>query len=40
MELLADAKLVTTARLFDLIKEAGEIVSIGVASIKTARRNK
>jgi hypothetical protein len=40
MELLVEAKLVARDRLLDLIKEAGELVSIGVASIKTARKSK
>jgi four helix bundle protein len=40
MELLIDSKLVVRERLFDLMKEAGEIVSIIVSSIKTARRRK
>jgi four helix bundle protein len=40
MELLINAKLVSKERLIDLMKEAGEIVSIAVASIITARRKK
>jgi hypothetical protein len=40
MELLSDSKLVSKERLIDLMKEAGEIVSIAVASIITARRKK
>jgi four helix bundle protein len=40
MELLIDSELVAKERLFDLMKEAGEIVSIIVSSIKTARRRK
>jgi len=36
MELLIDSKLVAK----ELLKEAGEIVSIVVSSIKTARRKK
>jgi four helix bundle protein len=40
MELLIDSKLVSKERLFDLMKEADEIVSIIVSSIKTARRKK
>jgi len=40
MELLIDSKLLAEERLFDLMKESGEIVSIIVSSIKTARRRK
>jgi len=40
MELLIDSKLVAKELLFDLMKEASEIVSIIVSSIKTARRKK
>lgn len=40
MELLIDSKLDAKELLFDLMKEAGEIVSIIVSSIKTARRKK
>jgi four helix bundle protein len=40
MELLIDSKLVAKERLLDLMEEAGEIVSIIVASIKPARRRK
>jgi len=40
MELLIDSKLVAKELLIDLMKEAGEIVSIVVSSIKTARRKK
>jgi four helix bundle protein len=40
MELLIESGQVKTALLDDLIKEADEIVSLVVASIKTARKGK
>ncbi len=40
MELLIKSKLLAKDRLFDLAKEADEILSIAVASIKTAQRKK
>jgi four helix bundle protein len=39
MELLIDAELVRRERLRELMAEADELVSIIIASIKTARRN-
>ncbi len=39
MELLAETKTVETARLKNLEKEANELLSIVVSSIKTARLN-
>ena len=38
MELLVDAGLVKQARLSELIREAHELLSITISSIKTARR--
>ncbi|HAU38042.1 MAG TPA: four helix bundle protein [Phycisphaerales bacterium] len=40
MELIVDAKLLPKTRLADLMREAGEIVAITVASINTARGKK
>ena len=40
MELLIEAKLVKDARLSDLMKEGGELLSMIVASRKTARATK
>ncbi|MEO8286845.1 MAG: four helix bundle protein [Chloroflexota bacterium] len=40
MELLVESNLVPQVKLADLMKEADEIVSIIVASIKTARSHK
>ena len=37
MELLIEAEIVRRARIADLLKEAEEILSIVVTSIKTAR---
>lgn len=39
MELLAETKLIEVSRLKNLEKEANELLSITVSSIKTARRN-
>ncbi|MCI0442831.1 four helix bundle protein [bacterium] len=39
MELLADAKIMEVSRLKNLEKEANELLSITVSSIKTARSN-
>jgi four helix bundle protein len=39
MELLVDAGLVKAKRIQDLINEAGEILAITVASIRTSRKN-
>lgn len=38
MEMLVEAGRIKPARLTDLIQEAGEILAITVASIKSARR--
>jgi len=38
MEMLAEAGIVDTARMADLMKEGGEILSMVVASIRTARK--
>ncbi|MCX7014654.1 MAG: four helix bundle protein, partial [Candidatus Sumerlaeota bacterium] len=40
MELLIEAELVAEKRLVDLMKEADELLSITVASIRTARSRK
>jgi len=40
MELLIEAKIIEERELEYLIKEANEILSIAVASIKTARKNR
>jgi four helix bundle protein len=40
IEMIADAGLVKKERVEELIKEAGELTAMTVASIKTARRNK
>jgi four helix bundle protein len=40
MELLVESNLLSLGRLADLMKEADEIVSIIVASVKTARSHK
>lgn len=40
IEMIADARLVKKDRVEDLLKEAGELTAMTVASIKTARRNK
>ena len=40
MELLIESRILARDRLHDLMKEADEIVSIAVSSIKTARRKK
>ncbi len=40
MELLIESRLVRPELLASLIKEADELVSIVVSSIKTAKRNK
>jgi four helix bundle protein len=40
MELLIESKLLSRHLLHDLMKEANEILSIAVSSIKTARRKK
>jgi four helix bundle protein len=39
LELLSDTKTIETARLKNLEKEANELLSITVSSIKTARIN-
>ena len=40
MELLVHSELVDVHRLSDLMNEAGELISITVASINTARKSK
>lgn len=40
MELLAEAGIVKASRIADLMDEAGQLVAIVVASIKTAKRSK
>jgi four helix bundle protein len=40
IEMIADAGLLKKERVEELIKEAGELTAMTVASIKTARRNK
>lgn len=40
MELLQESGLVSPEKLKDLIAEANEILSLTVASIRTARKNK
>ena len=37
LDLLVEARLVTSARVLDLRHEAGQLVAITVASIRTAR---
>lgn len=40
MELLVESGLVRTDDVADLLDEAGQLVAIGVSSIKIARSNK
>jgi four helix bundle protein len=40
MELLVESAIVQTSKLEPLMREADEIISIIVSSIKTARKNK
>ena len=40
MELISDAKMIPTAKLDALLKEAHELLAITIASIKTARGKK
>jgi len=40
MELLIEARIVADSELEVLMKEAGELLAITVASIKTAKRNR
>ncbi len=40
MELIADAHLIDEHRLRDLVSEANELISMVVASIRTAKRKR